>query len=49
MTIDDKIRDEKLNMILTEKQQKYQIYHLEELMNMNILEVNKYCLLIKGS
>ena len=38
-----------LNMILTEKQQKYQIDHLEELMNMNILEVNKYCLLIKDS
>ena len=31
MTVDDKIRDEKLqNMILTEKQQKYQHYHLKK-------------------
>ena len=31
MTIDDKIRDKKnFNMILTEKQQKYQLDHLEK-------------------
>ena len=30
------------NMILTEKQQKYQLYHLEKLINMNILQVKKY-------
>ena len=47
MTIDDKARDEKCNLILTEKQQKYQLYHLEKLMNINILQVKKYCLLIK--
>ena len=48
MTIDDKIRDKKnCNMILTEKQQKYQHYHLEKLINMNILQVKKYYLLIK--
>ena len=41
MTIDDKIRDEKLQMILTEKQQKYQRYHLEKLINMNILQAKK--------
>ena len=35
------------NMILTEKQQKYQDYHLEKMINMNILQVKKYCLLIK--
>ena len=35
------------NMILTEKQQKYQGYHLEKMINMNILQVKKYCLLIK--
>ena len=29
------------NMILTEKQQKYQHYHLEKLINMNILQVKK--------
>ena len=31
MTIDDKIRDENRNMILTEKQQKYQLDHVEKL------------------
>ena len=45
MTIDDKIRDENCNMILTEKQQKQ--HHLEKLINMNILQVKKYYLLIK--
>ena len=30
MTIYDKIRDENYNMILTEKQQKYQLQALEE-------------------
>ena len=34
------------NTILREKQQKYQLYHLEELINMNILKVKKYYLLI---
>ena len=47
MTIDDKIRDEKLQMILREKQQKYQQYHPEKLKNMNILQVKKYYLPIK--
>ena len=37
----------KCNMILTEKQQKYQLYHLEKLINMNLLRVKKYYLLIK--
>ena len=35
------------NMTLTEKQQKHQLYHLEKLKTMNILQVKKYCLLIK--
>ena len=35
------------NMILTEKQQKYQHYHPEKLIIMNMLQVNKQCLLIK--
>ena len=43
MTIDDKIRD----MILTKRQQKYQHYHLEKFINLNILHVKKYCLMIK--
>ena len=36
------------NAILTEKQQKYQHYLLEKLINMNILQVKKYCLLNKS-
>ena len=47
MIIDDKIRDKNYNMILTEKQQKYQRYHPEKLINMNFLQVRKYYLLIK--
>ena len=35
------------NIMLTEKQQKFQHYHLENLINMNILQVKKYCPLIK--
>ena len=35
------------NIILTEKQQKYQHYHLEKLINRNILQVKKYCLIIE--
>ena len=48
MTIDYKIRDKKLNMILTEQKEKCQHYHLEKMINMTILEVKKCCLLIKG-
>ena len=48
MTIlDDKLELKNCNVILTEKQQKYQHHHLEKLINMNILQVKKYCLLIK--
>ena len=46
-TIEVKIRDEKYNMILTEKEQKHQHYHQEKLINVNILQVKKYYLLIK--
>ena len=34
-------------MMLIEKQQKCQHFHLEKLINMNILQLKKYCLLIK--
>ena len=34
------------NLILIEKQRKDQHYHLEKLINMNILQVRKYCLQI---
>ena len=48
MAIDGKIRDENLQYdILREKQQKYQHYHLEILINKNMLQVKKYYLLIK--
>ena len=48
MTINDKIRDKKnCNTISREKQQKYQHYHLEKLINMNILQIKKCYLLIK--
>ena len=47
MTIDDKIRDEKLQHETKGKLQKYQHYDLEKLINMNILQVKKYYLLLK--
>ena len=43
--IEDRIRDEKLQYDInrdTEKQQKYQDYRLEKLVNMNILQAKKY-------
>ena len=49
MAIDDKVRDEKhCRMMLTEKQQKYQHYHQVRFVNMNILQVKKYNVSIKG-
>ena len=47
MTIDDKIRDEKLQYDINREATEYRLYHLEKLINMNILQVKKYCLLIK--
>ena len=47
MAIYDKIRDENCNRILTEKKEKYQHYHLKKLINLNILQLKKYCLLTK--
>ena len=46
MTIDEEIRDEKLQYDIKEKQQKYQLYHQVKLMNVNILQVKKYYLLV---
>ena len=42
MTINDQIKDENCNMILIEKQLKYQLYHQVKFINMNILLVNIY-------
>ena len=47
MTIDENIKDEKYNTILTEEQQKCQHYHQVKLINMNILQEKKYYHLIK--
>ena len=41
------LRMKSYNMILAEKLQKYQLYYLEKLKNMNILQVKKYSHLIK--
>ena len=42
MTIDDKIENEKLEYDINRETQKYQLYCLEKLINMNILQVKKY-------
>ena len=47
VSIDCKIRDEKYNMILTEKQQKYHHYQQAKLINMNILQAKKHYILLK--
>ena len=41
MTIDGRIRDEKLQYDIKKKQQKYRHYHQLKLINMNILQVKK--------
>ena len=46
MAIDEKVKDEKLQ-ILIEKLQKYQHYHQTKLLNLNILLVKNYYLLVK--
>ena len=48
MTIEDQITDENYNIILIEKQQKYQLYHQVKLISMNILLVKRYCHLINN-
>ena len=42
-----KLKMENYNIILIEKQQKYQHYHKEKLINRNTLQVKKYYHLIK--
>ena len=48
MTIDNQIREEDYSMISIEKLQKYQPFLQAKLTSMNILQVKKYCLLIKN-
>ena len=47
MTIDDKIRDEKLQYNINRKATKMSHYHQVKLVKINILQVKKYYLLIK--
>ena len=47
MTIDDKIRDEKLQYDINKEPSKISALSSGKLINMNILQVKKYCLLIK--
>ena len=47
MTIDDKIRHQKLQYHIDREAAKYEHYHLENLINISILQVKKYCLLFK--
>ena len=47
MTINDKIKDEKLPYVPKRKATKSQHYCQVTLINMNIFQVNKYCHLIK--
>ena len=47
MKSDDKIKDEKLQHNIHRDDQKYQLYHLEKLVNMNFLQLKKYYFLIK--
>ena len=42
MTIDDKFNMKNYNMILIDKQQKYQRYVQVNLINMNILQMQNY-------
>ena len=46
MAIYDKIGDEKLQYDINREAAKIQHYHLEKLLNINILQVKKYCILI---
>ena len=44
MTIDDKIRDEKVQYDINRETAKYQLYHQVKLRNMNFLQVKTYFL-----
>ena len=48
MTIEDQIRDEKLQYDINRQAEKYQFYYQVKLISMNILLVKKYCHLINN-
>ena len=43
MTMEDQIRDEKVQYNINREAAKYQLYHQAKLINMNTLQVKKYC------
>ena len=47
MTIDDKAKDEKLQHDINREQQKYELYHLQKMIDTKMLQAKKYCHLIK--
>ena len=47
MSIDDEIKYERLQYNINREAAKYQHYHLQKLVNMNMLQAKKYYLLIK--
>ena len=48
MTVEEQIRDEKMQYDINREAAKYQIYHQAKLMSMNILLAKKYYLLINN-
>ena len=48
MTIDDKIRDEKLQYDINKEAAKISALSSGKLINMNILQLSNYCFLIKS-
>ena len=48
MTIEDQIKDKKLQITLIERLQKYQLYHQVKLISINILMVKKYYHLVNS-
>ena len=48
MTVDDRIEMKNYDTVLIKMQQKHQHYHLKKLINVNILQVQKYYLLIEA-
>ena len=47
MSIDDEIKYERLQYNINREAAKHQHYHLQKLVNMNMLQAKKYYLLIK--
>ena len=48
MTIEDQIKDEKVQYDINERPQKIQLYHRVKLISTNILPVKRYCHLINN-